>query len=530
MNQSPGANDQLLRPEMPDKDSTTQVVKLHNVPIHVNTPSGAAWVRKYEHPPAPTPPEYSGIPDINNSPSYRTEYRAVQNIQTYSSSTDPVPVITNYNKVLFLQMPSVIAPVISFKYTTAGVLTQLPEDVILNPSIDTRSQLGTTGSGRLAYKSATYDLNSTDFNNQGTVTTASFRPNVSTYTNETVLSLIKKRSPKQLEKFTSLFSTQSQSTDRGFQIIKSNGDAAGNVILVLTVGTIPVTSTDVAQLSPNATVVPAKEGAFVVQRFSQPTTPYVSYADSSATYLSPWTRRGRTIVLEFVVSESQSVFYPITSDQYSSTAGILLEDLALFDMTCAWVMFDGLSVQPASSSATTVTPPYITVKSITGYEAQAFVTSPLVPFMENSAVYDAKALEFGAMITHAKCDALPARYNFWGALGQGLLAAAPGIISTLKSVFSKPKADKPAASQQDEQRLVSSEAINKQLWTELQSLQAEVASMRFRNPGPQQRVLPAGRPAWADPSAPVRIQMARPARSKNAARPTAKRVNPVRTI
>jgi len=521
MNQSPGANDELLRPETPDKDNTTQVVKLHDVPIHVNTPSGAAWVRKYEHPPAPTPSEYCGIPDINNSPSYRTEYRAVQNIQTYSATSDPVPVVTNYNKVLFLQLPSVIAPVVAFKYSTAGALVQLRDDVVLNPAIDPRSQLATTGAGRLAYKSATYDLNSTDFNNQGTVTTASFRPNVSTYSNEMLTDRIRKRAPKQAASVLATLFRTSTRTDSGFEVVKGTSDAAGNSIIVLTVGTIPATSTDVVQLSPNATVTPAKEGAFVVQRFSQPTTPYVSYADSGATNATgtPWTRVARPVVLEVVTSPTTSSFSPLASTQYESLGNTLLEDLALFDFTCAWVLFDGLSVQPSTSSATTVTPPYITVKSITGYEAQAYPGSPLLPFMENSAVYDAKALEFGAMITHAKCDALPSRYNFWGALAKGLLTAAPSIIGTLKNVFSRPKAPPAAAPTARDIRD-----------DEMQLLRDEVSALRLRGPESQQRVLPSSKPTRSATPVPFRNRMATQLARARLARTASRRGNTVRTL
>jgi len=187
-----GANDNFLRPEVSD-DNTTKVVTLDQTPIHTATACGAAWARKYEHPPAPTAAVYAGIPDINNSPSVCSEYRAVQNIQTVSVIG---PTTTYYNKVAFLQLPSVIAPVLAYKYDIAGARVQLPEDVVHNPSIDTRRVLGTAGSARLAYKSVTYDLNATDFNNQGTVTVAQFRPNVATYSTALLLERIKTHAPK----------------------------------------------------------------------------------------------------------------------------------------------------------------------------------------------------------------------------------------------------------------------------------------------------------------------------------------------
>lgn len=431
-NENAGVNDDNLRTDQKDPDGSTRIVKIpgpKGSELHCSTPGGAAWVRKYQHPPAPTPVMYAGIPDMNNTPSIRTEYRAVQNTETYH--TDGGGITTNFNKVLYLQLPCAEVPAVAFKYDTTGVREQFPEDVILNPNIDTREQLRNVGSGRLTYKSGTYSLNATDFSNQGTVTVAQFRPNTAVYSNALFLEHVKQRAPRQISSIKKLMGLDVD----GFELAGS--PSVGDAVVVITVGKIPITSTDVAMLSPNSTVSPAKEGAFVVQRMSQPTTPYVDYAEGQ-TSEAPFVSKGRLFFLQATLPDNTLQFTPFISTQFNPGGGPL-EVLATFDMTCAWILFEGLSVQPATGPVTVV-PPYITSKHITGYEAQAYPSSILQPFMQNSAILDTKALEFGSMVVHSHVDSLPAKMNFWGALGSALLTAAPTVIKTLSDVFSKPKA------------------------------------------------------------------------------------------
>jgi len=428
-----------------DAASTVNTITtVHNVPLQAHTPAGAAWCRKYLHPPAPTPADYAGVPDINNSPSVRTEYRAVQDIQTYIVGGGGV--VTNFNKVVFLQMPSCTIPTIPFKYSTAGVLTQQPEDVVHNQGIDAVSQLQNFSSGRLSYKSVTYTLNSTDFNNQGVVSVAQFRPNVLTFTGDaTLLEYMTKKCGRskaleQLGMIRSKFPSDDDfitvSTERKNKRVEAPSETAVNFYIVLTVGKIPVNSTDVAQMSPNATVGPAKEGAFVVQNFSQPINRYVDYsiAYHASTLPTNAAVQPQSVCLEIINSDGTYSFMALT-DGYNPL-GAFMPDVALFDFTCAWVHFEGLSVLPAGSPTTT-TPPYITVKAITGYEAQAMPNSVFTPFMANSAIPDSLAIDFAGMTSHARLDSLPARYNTFGAIASSLLAAAPSIISTLKGVFGK---------------------------------------------------------------------------------------------
>jgi len=427
-----GINDANVRTDQ--KVSDKGIVKLSGTEIQANTPSGASWARKYEHPPAPTPPDYAGIPDINGSPSVRTEYRAVQNIQCYKQTDTKV---TNFNEIAFLQIGSMTVPVFAWKYDTAGNRVQFPEDVVHNQGIGAREHLSNFISGRLAYKSVTYSLNANDFNNQGVVTVAQFRPNICRFTYENLAMYVCNKLPKQKAlAFLKTLKPPSERVDGFVDVDPKITEGVGNSYVVLTVGKIPNSSTDVAQLSPNATVSPAKEGAFVVQRFSQPINEYRDYATGKVTREKPFPVYGSQVLIE-TIQDGVANFLIVNDYYYTSTGTTVMEDIDLFDFTCAWVHFEGLSVQPASTTATTVTPPYITVKAITGIEAQALPNSMFTPFMANSAIYDSKALEFSSMITHARQDSLPARFNFWGALGSALLTAAPSIVSTVKGLFGK---------------------------------------------------------------------------------------------
>jgi hypothetical protein len=100
-----------------------------------------------------------------------------------------------------------------------------------------------------------------------------------------------------------------------------------------------------------------------------------------------------------------------------------------------WTLFEGLSVAADPTLPTTVTPPYITVKCITGFEFQPLPDSLLSPFVRNSAAPDRKAIDMAAHITHGRMDSLPAAYNSLGALVPSLIAAAPSVLGSVAKIF-----------------------------------------------------------------------------------------------
>jgi hypothetical protein len=463
-----GSNDNNINPEVV---RDREVTNIQRTSVTVDTKSGAAWVRKYLHPPCATPDDYAGYPDTNNSPSTDAEYKGLRDIKTFSTAGNPA-ITTYYDKVLLLHTSSAIAPVIPFKYTTDGTLVQLGSDVILNRNINVQDMVAQNSSGRISYKSTTSWLNATGFNNQGNVTTAQFRPNISVWPVVTALERVERFAPEDRLRALRCFARDFAPSDEDdFEVIDDvnvapalrirsieaqcsvlrkrlslrSTTAVNDAIQVLILGNIPTDPSQILMMSPNAVAESAKDGSFVVQRFSQPEIPYKDFAATGL--IKPGGVSELNGMPCYYFTEATSTTGQLVSLDVDSQPGNktgTLVDLPWFDFLWGWTLYEGLSVVNGGSA--TVTPPYISVKTITGFEFQPLPDSMLSPFIRNSAVYDMSALRLATMSNHAIADSLPAAANFWGSVGKVLLQAAPSIISTILGLFGSKKQQQPAPS------------------------------------------------------------------------------------
>nr|WPR18503.1 MAG: peptidase A21 family protein [Chemarfal virus 216] len=431
-----------------DNHTGSHVMSVNNIKMSVDTDSGAAFVEKYLHPPRPARGDYAGIPDKNNSPSVRAQYDAVKQIQTYDVSAGQ-----QYNKVLLIHTSSAIAPVITIKYDLTGISVQSPDDVILNTNIVCQDMVAQCASGRMAYKSTTSNLNATGFNNQGVVTSALFRPNRSIYRIGDLISRYH-GAIRDLDSFHRelcviydlVHRPWNGKDDHYKHVITNIGTAVDNFAQVLKVGIIPNESTPIVMMSPNAVSTAATEGSFVVQKFLNDTIPYLDFSDSGLSGLGVSVAAGMPcLIFEQVSATTGQLQFIKAKDQPGLPPGInTLQDLPWNDFCWGYTLYEGLSVAPGTS--TTVTPPYLTVKTITGYEFQPLPNSVLSPFIKESAVYDFSALRLCTMANHSLPDSLPSKMNFWGSLGRMLLSVAPSLVKTLVDVFgSKTKSAAPSA-------------------------------------------------------------------------------------
>jgi hypothetical protein len=452
-----GINDKNINPEVL---APTQVAKLPGSNINVDTPSGAAWARKYLHPPCATPDAYAGYPDANNSPSVDAEYKGLNDIKTFSVTDGKPPVTTYYDRILLLHTTSAIAPVIPFKMTIDDTPVQLPTDVILNRNINVQDMVAQNSAGRVTYKSTTSWLNATGFNNQGNVTSAQFRPNVLRLLVADLLTMVDRvhanRPAKRLRLHRELVQFYHRA-DSDYEIIddpdmdprsveahvakckRTLSADLDNAVQVLQVGTIPFDPSEILMMSPNAVASNAKEGSFVVQRFGQPE---IMYKDFPANGITKGTSNPLGMPC-YIYESSGPTAGSIDSIAVAGQPGnatTILADLPWFDFLWGWTLYEGLSVT-TSTSTSGVTPPYVSVKTITGFEFQPLPDSMLSPFIRNCAVYDMSALRMATTTNHAIADSLPAAANFWGTIGKVLLKAAPTIIDTVSSLFGNKRSD-----------------------------------------------------------------------------------------
>lgn len=231
--------------------------------IEVDTATGAAWIEKYLHPPVDKRSTYAGIPDLNNTPSVHLEYRAVNDFSAMEGDGKATSV---HPTMAFLQTSSAYMPVYLFNNDlNNNIVRESLTQFQINPNLQVANMTSIASSGRIAYKSSTYELNATEFNNQGVVTVAQFRPNINLTTNS--VALLKYSKSKNFERFVNLLhhiycSSEFEIIDDKKKYNKSDGlsnkihdimaSNANNSIQIVTLGSIPQNSTDVLMLSPKA--------------------------------------------------------------------------------------------------------------------------------------------------------------------------------------------------------------------------------------------------------------------------------------
>lgn len=434
-------NDQAINPNE-TKLPPTAAMSIKGAAIHCDTPSGAAWLEKYEHPPRASRPEYCGVPDFNNTPSVHPEYKTIAQIPTFKTAGG---ITTYFDRILVIFTSSAVAPVWYYRIS-ADTGAFEPVQAIINSNINIQDWAAHNTSGRIAYKSTTISLNATEFSDQGVVTVAQFRPSrrfaaVGDVTLRIYDANGFERALKFIQRHCGDIPPRQPKEEDVAYLKRALGDAWHHVVLILAPGTLPQTGTEVAMLSPNATSDVAKNGCFVVQKFTQPFPQFTDFSNAN-TGSTTTARTVEAVKCYIEITDSTgllTIFEPVNvSGQPGNSAAPgtpqQLEDVAWFDMSWGFAFFEGLSVGPAGAGAAAV-PPYLTVKTITGTELQPLVGSPLSPFIKNSAMVDETALRIGSMVSHARLDSLPASANFWGSIGKVLLSAAPTVVSTLKSLF-----------------------------------------------------------------------------------------------
>lgn len=415
--------------------SDKSIGRVGGLALEMETGPGAAWTEKYLHPPGDRRPEYAGITDINNTPSVHLEYRLEDNISTIQGGA------TVYPRVTMLILPGMQYPLAVFRTDQTGAVTQTGLAEQQNQAFNLESFIANAGSYRMAYKSTTAYLNATDFNNQGTVSTAKFRPEVQLLPTALFFEQYKNHAGFEecARKLRGL--SKSKKPDDDFEVLglKSSPGIA-NSVQVIKLGRVPTSPSEVLQLNPKSCSRPAKEGAFMVSGFTQPTQEYKSLANSSTSAVAPFAPIGTACYYEiYDPILNQNTITSFNSTKYPG----LMFDVPWDTMEAGWIMFDGLSV--AIGGAAAATPPYITLKTVIGAELEPLTTSVLQPLVDSAVVDDQKALRcgFGGMVQMQ--SSMPACANDFGSILATAAAYAPKVISWFSDLFGKKDGQKLSA-------------------------------------------------------------------------------------
>jgi hypothetical protein len=395
--------------------------------INTETPSGKAWVEKYLHPPSVPRATYAGIPDMNMSPVTSLQFETVNNIPTVFVIDG---VIRQATEIFFLQTTGALVVAYVFvrspDYNNNGWVQHPQYPAIVNDSYNFHDNWGADVSmQRLAYKSCTYFLNATAFNDQGTVTIAQARPQFFVFSSplippaaDTDYDFPKQPSRRVGGEF-----------DYNAQILEM-GDISGPGFIG---DYVPSTPTQIQQSSPKAVTHMAREGAFVTQHWSQPTNRFWNNPGlengSDADLVQTWIRFTQSDHSEHTVR----LYSKMNSAGHSPEPNLgNAADTVWTDFTIAYVYFSGLSV---SSGPAGLSNAYITVKSAYCVEVQPHAKSSFVFFQNSAPVPDDRAIHIAAAVTHQVPDGFPASANGFASI-LGLVANyAPKVITWLGNAF-----------------------------------------------------------------------------------------------
>jgi len=459
---------------------------IQGVTIKAGTAAGACYVNKVTHPPSPMTGEYLGRPDCSQPNAVLMELKCEVNMPPIISFPVSASAIgtANPSSMLFLQTSGAVVSNYVFHWLASPTLSvagwvQPVNQVAIASTQPTVTQVATqstnlsgynfnnwaqdVGSFRQTYKSSTYYLNATDFNNQGTVTTAKFKPDIVQGQNLlSYLSTLSGDSHKSLSqairvsmgtynagrregekiRYTDdfeLVDPKAPSAVFGYQFVDFGTNTAfsggtlpfSNTLYYNTA--LPVSASQLMTLSPKAATRPAKEGSFVVQQQEDEVMTWNSVYNAGPVVAS--SPAGLILsFLRFIGSSGVTTFVPLFSSEPGLTVSPSSAEVQWGSLDWSMTLFEGLTV-PTVTGITLTSVPYVTVKSILGLEVQPKPTSSLVTFQRTLPLPDPDAIRMAVGIMHARPDSLPASANDLASIASTALKFIPTAVSWLKDLF-----------------------------------------------------------------------------------------------
>lgn len=462
-------------------DNSKSIGTVHGVKIETGTAAGAAYVNKVTHPPSPMTSEYQGRPDCSAPNVVLMELKGEVNIPPIITvpKTNSTTKTINPSSILFLQSSGAIVSNYVFMLVNdsdtgingwvqpqgqASSPNTYPSIVAATPPACKLSGYNfeawptDVASHRKTYKSSTYYLNATNFNNQGVVVSAKFKPNI--VQGITLNELFQqhsncKRSMENLKNAVQSFNSfevvdfKNPSTIVNVQFLDFGEAGSGKVNTIpfspslYSNQLLPLTASDLLTFSPKAATRPAKDGAFVVQQQEDEIIPWVSSSTTSVAFatLPP----GLTLSFMRCVEDGAYKYVPLYS---SSTNGLttspLTAEVPWSSLDWSMTLFEGLTI-PNTVGTTLTSVPYITIKSFLGLEIQPRPNTSLVTFQRTLPLPDDDAIKMAIGIMHARPDSLPAAANDLASIASTAIKFIPTAVEWLKDIFSN-KEKKPETS------------------------------------------------------------------------------------
>jgi len=477
----------------------TNIGTIQGMKINASTPAGAAYVKKVTHPPSNMSSDYLGRPDCSSPNVVLIELKSEQNIAPILAVPTSATTVKTVNpsSMMFLQSSGAVVSNYVFLYlsdatiATKGwvqpqgqlAITSGPE---LQPTVTqtTLQSVNMAGysfnnwqtdvaSHRKTYKSSTYYLNATNFNNQGVVTTAKFKPDIvqglsllslldshrgdskstANLINAARSSLnVKGYSLKHNQKSQEMYNKSQQ--DDEFVVLDTNGYKLPGEQMsyqILDFGSfstsqgadlpfssqiyyntlLPETSSQVLMSSPKSATRPAKDGAFVVLQQEDEIIPWVANTSNNVASVPA----GLTLSFMRYSVSGVSTYIPLYSSTLTgNTFSPATAEVQWSSLDWSYTLFEGLTV-PTTVGTTLTSVPYVTVKSFVGLEIQPRPTSSITSFQRTLPLPDDDAIRMVIGIMHARPDSLPASANDLGSIATTAIKFIPTAVEWLKNIF-----------------------------------------------------------------------------------------------
>lgn len=498
----------------------TKVTSFHGMDISTLTPAGAAYVKKKIHPPAPDDAAYCGRPSVASSEIVlfqtpgETDVRPLFVYKTDPESSDLTYI--NPESMLFLTMPGgVVASYIFMKVAdntyaqqqalnNLSIAPGLQPPAALNTGYDWENNYGVdVGLHYVDYKSTTFYANTTDFNNQGLISTSTFKPDIVTgMSAASYTATINMKSRKAfLDACRLPTETVFEGEDTDFTVLSSTSKHGHNVrapvadftVQILNFG---VSNATISNLGANETIIglfpndvgslqvmsknnatrPFKDGAFVVARDAEEVQTFMSKplsTNATGNYTLP-----RCFLCWYNPAANSYIYYALNSRTIMTGSEIPTKsnDIPWSNTTASLTLVQGMSV-PSAVTQSPQSLPYVSIKSITGYSVQPAITSSLNVFVRELPFPDQAAIDMIACINRNRPDSLPASANDFGTVAKTILSLAPTVISGIKSLFGSKKESKATIDKVSESISTSDE--RKKQNNKIRALEAKIASMEL---------------------------------------------------
>lgn len=498
-----------------------------------------SFVRKCIHPPSAVP-GYAGLPTNDARSEVNLEWR------TMNINRTPFICDVSNGKVRAVQPNDLNAFDYAYLHTNGGRVLSIPfirnatnpngnmtqdvNNVTKVDQYDFKNWHKDANLFRVAYKSSTHYLNATMFNDTGIVTGNQFNPSLlfsgkflaladfnpcmfysmikeglrlGIYTianSNDLISRAKYHEIAQHHRHEIHRKCGLNQTD----IIKMDPNVNIQIINFGTTtdnGIVP-TNSQILQNSMRSYGGKAKEGAFSVQRLNTIAPSWHAAATTKNDDLQGLYECWYSVVDKDTDQIFVSPFYDNCAEGTPcSEQPILLDTIWTSDMTFSWVSFTGLSLNSQTSTSTQL----MILKQYIGIEVQPATSSAWSGMMKLGPKPDLTAMQGLMDAMYELKDVLPARYNFWGVLGQ---IAGQGIQTfgnaILNSLLEKDKPKKNKGSVKQMEKKMGDMNIGRPNKTKKQpnNIQTQPSNNKQRRPRKQHNYNPA-QPMVLPPTAPV---------------------------